>query len=101
MLDRRVEITGPTDRKMVINALPTAARRFAADFEDACRREQRDRRAICGMQSVTIFRTRRQAVPAMTDGRADPAHAAGTSAGVLIDGKHVSGGITDFALLFF
>jgi malate synthase len=33
--DRRVEITGPTDRKMVINALNSGARMFMADFEDA------------------------------------------------------------------
>ncbi|ULT57441.1 malate synthase A [Neobacillus drentensis] len=33
--DRRVEITGPTDRKMVINALNSGAKLFMADFEDA------------------------------------------------------------------
>ena len=33
--DRRVEITGPTERKMVINALNSGARGFMADFEDA------------------------------------------------------------------
>jgi malate synthase len=33
--DRRVEITGPVDRKMVINALNSGARMFMADFEDA------------------------------------------------------------------
>ncbi len=33
--DRRVEITGPTDRKMVINALNCGARVFMADFEDS------------------------------------------------------------------
>jgi malate synthase len=33
--DRRVEITGPTDRKMVINALNSSAKMFMADFEDA------------------------------------------------------------------
>ena len=33
--DRRVEITGPTERKMVINALNCGARIFMADFEDA------------------------------------------------------------------
>src|SRR5690349_14005559 len=32
--DRRVEITGPTDRKMVINALNSGANVFMADFED-------------------------------------------------------------------
>ncbi|HXV96393.1 MAG TPA: malate synthase A [Gaiellaceae bacterium] len=33
--DRRVEITGPVERKMVINALNSGARCFMADFEDA------------------------------------------------------------------
>src|SRR5450631_914487 len=35
LLDRRVEITGPADRKMVINALNSGASVFMADFEDA------------------------------------------------------------------
>jgi malate synthase len=35
LLDRRVEITGPTDRKMMINALNSGANVFLADFEDA------------------------------------------------------------------
>jgi malate synthase len=35
LMDRRVEITGPTDRKMVINALNSGAKVFMADFEDA------------------------------------------------------------------
>jgi malate synthase len=33
--DRRVEITGPVDRKMIINALNSGARGFMADFEDS------------------------------------------------------------------
>lgn len=36
LLDRRVEITGPVDRKMVINALNSGAKIFMADFEDSC-----------------------------------------------------------------
>ena len=35
LADRRVEITGPTERKMVINALNSGARVFMADFEDS------------------------------------------------------------------
>jgi len=34
--DRRVEITGPVDRKMIINALNSGAKVFMADFEDSC-----------------------------------------------------------------
>jgi malate synthase len=36
LLDRRVELTGPVDRKMVINALNSGAEVYMADFEDAC-----------------------------------------------------------------
>ncbi len=35
LVDRRVEITGPTDRKMTINALNSGAKVWLADFEDA------------------------------------------------------------------
>src|SRR6202012_959743 len=35
LLDRRVEITGPVDRKMIINALNSGEKVFMADFEDA------------------------------------------------------------------
>src|SRR5207237_1149678 len=35
LLDRRVEITGPVERKMVINALNSGANMFMADFEDS------------------------------------------------------------------
>src|SRR5215469_9877934 len=36
LLDRRVEITGPVDRKMIINALNAPVSAFMADFEDSC-----------------------------------------------------------------
>ena len=36
LLDRRVEITGPPDRKMIINAMNSGANVYMADFEDAC-----------------------------------------------------------------
>src|SRR5215472_17173841 len=35
LMDRRVEITGPVDRKMIINGLNSRAKVFMADFEDA------------------------------------------------------------------
>src|ERR1700686_2929164 len=35
LLDRRVEITGPVERKMIINALNSGAKVFMADFEDS------------------------------------------------------------------
>lgn len=36
LIDRRVEITGPVERKMIINALNAPVRTFMADFEDSC-----------------------------------------------------------------
>jgi len=36
LVDRRVEITGPVDRKMIINALNAPVQAFMADFEDSC-----------------------------------------------------------------
>ncbi|MBV8974193.1 MAG: malate synthase A [Sinobacteraceae bacterium] len=36
LADRRVEITGPVDRKMIINALNAPVQAFMADFEDSC-----------------------------------------------------------------
>src|SRR5512144_560659 len=35
LMDRRVEITGPVDRKMIINALNSGAKVYMADFEDS------------------------------------------------------------------
>jgi len=40
--DRRVEITGPVDRKMVINALNSDALTYMADFEGMCTNDYRD-----------------------------------------------------------
>jgi malate synthase len=47
LMDRRVEITGPVDRKMIIIALNSGANVFMADFEDSNspHMEQRDGRA--------------------------------------------------------
>ena len=36
LVDRRVEITGPVDRKMIINGMNSGANVFMADFEDSC-----------------------------------------------------------------
>lgn len=39
LVDRRVEITGPTDRKMVVNALNSNVWTYMADFEGKCTRK--------------------------------------------------------------
>ncbi|MGH8724624.1 MAG: malate synthase A [Burkholderiales bacterium] len=109
MLDRRVEITGPTDRKMVINALNSGASTFMADFEDAnCptwhnmidgQINLRDavRRTIGLQQNGKHYRLNERTaviIPRPRGWHLDEKH-------VSIDGKPVSGGIFDFALFFF
>src|SRR5919109_4289196 len=113
LLDRRVEITGPTDRKMVINALNSGASTFMADFEDAnCptwhnmidgQINLRDavRRTISfegGPDSTQkIYRLKEKTavlIPRPRGWHLDEKH-------VTIDGKPVSGSILDFALYFF
>ena len=109
LLDRRVEITGPTDRKMVINALNCGASTFMADFEDAnCptwhnmvdgQRNLRDalRRTITFEQNGKQYRLNEKTavlIPRPRGWHLDEKH-------VLIDGKAVAGGIFDFAMYFF
>jgi malate synthase len=109
MLDRRVEITGPTDRKMVINALNSGASTFMADFEDAnCptwhnmidgQINLRDavRRTITFEQNGKQYRLNDKTavlIPRPRGWHLDEKH-------VTVDGKPVAGGIFDFALFFF
>jgi malate synthase len=109
MLDRRVEITGPTDRKMVINALNCGASTFMADFEDAnCptwhnmidgQLNLRDavRRTISFQSNGKHYRLNEKTavlIPRPRGWHLDEKH-------VTVDGKPVSGGIFDFALFFF
>ena len=109
MLDRRVEITGPTDRKMVINALNSGASTFMADFEDAncpnwfniidgqCNLRDAVRRAITFEQSGKQYRLNDRTAVLLVMPRGwhlNEKH-------VTIDGRQVSAGIFDFALYFF
>lgn len=109
LLDRRVEITGPTDRKMVINALNSGASTFMADFEDAnCptwanmiegQGNLRDavRRAITfeqGGKKYALNEKTAVLIPRPRGWHLDEKH-------VHIDGKPVSGGIFDLALYVF
>jgi malate synthase len=109
LLDRRVEITGPTDRKMVINALNSGASTFMADFEDAnCptwhnmvdgQRNLRDavRRAITFEQGAKRYQLSDKTAVLIVRPRGwhlDEKH-------VTVDGKPLSGAIFDFALYFF
>jgi malate synthase len=107
--DRRVEITGPVDRKMVINALNSGARVFMADFEDACsptwsnllegQRNVADavRRTIeleAGGKSYRLNEETATLVVRPRGWHLPERH-------VLVDGEPVSGSLFDFGLAFF
>jgi len=109
LLDRRVEITGPTDRKMVINALNCGASTFMADFEDAncptwenmvegqANMMDAVRRTIAFEQGGKQYRLNERTavlIPRPRGWHLDEKHAT-------IDGKPVSGSLFDFGLLFF
>jgi len=106
LVDRRVEITGPTDRKMVINALNSGAKVFMADFEDA--NSPTWENMLEGQQNLSdaIDRTIRLDTPEKT-------YELGATVATLVvrprgwhlverhhqlDGKPVPGSIFDFAL---
>ncbi len=109
ILDRRVEITGPTDRKMVINAMNSGASTFMADFEDAncptwenmiegqANLADAIRRTITLEQNGKQYKLNEKTAvlfPRPRGWHLDEKH-------VKLDGKPVSGGIFDFALYFF
>jgi malate synthase len=109
LLDRRVEITGPVDRKMVINALNSGARVFMADFEDASsptwsnvvdgQRNVRDavRRTIAldtGEKSYRLGDETATLVVRPRGWHLPERH-------VTVDGEPVSASLFDFGLAFF
>jgi malate synthase len=108
--DRRVEITGPTDRKMVINALNSGASVFMADFEDSAtptwanlmagQRNLQD--AVRGTISFVAESGRRYALgerPAVLMVRPRGWHL--PEKHVLRDGRPLSGSLFDFGLFLF
>jgi malate synthase len=108
--DRRVEITGPVDRKMVINALNSGARVFMADFEDANTPSWDNN--VQGHINLrdAIRRTISFTGPEGKQYRLNDTVAALfvrprgwhlPEKHVLVDGRPMSGGILDFALYFF
>jgi malate synthase len=107
--DRRVEITGPVDRKMMINALNSGASVFMADFEDANsptwanvvdgQRNLRDsvRRTITLDQGEKSYRLNENTAALVVRPRGwhlPERH-------VLVDGEPVSASLFDFGLAFF
>jgi malate synthase A len=111
LLDRRVEITGPTDRKMVINALNSGASVFMADFEDANsptwdnlvqgQMNLRDavRRAIAFVAPDTGKSYSLKSEVAVLFVRPRGWHL--VERHMTVDGKPVPGGVFDFGLFFF
>ena len=110
LLDRRVEITGPVERKMIINALNSGARTFMADFEDSNAPTWAN---LIQGQAHLMDAVRRQIDFVTPEGKAyrvgpnpatlivrprgwhlDEAH-------VLLDGKAIPGALFDFALFLF
>jgi malate synthase len=108
--DRRVEITGPTERKMIINALNSGARVFMADCEDATAPTWRN--VVDGQRNLidAVRRTIRFTNP---DGREYALNEQTATLlvrprgwhlpekHVLLDGEPISGSLFDFSLYFF
>lgn len=106
---RRVEITGPVERKMIINALNSGADAYMSDFEDSNAPSWTNQ--VQGQ--INLFDAIRRQVDFETNGKSyklndktatllvrprgwhlDEKH-------VLVDGQRVSGGLFDFGLFFF
>jgi malate synthase A len=111
LLDRRVEITGPTERKMVINALNSGASVFMADLEDANsptwdNQVQGQANLVEAIRRTITF----------ADAKTGKSYALKDKVAVLfvrprgwhlverhmtVDGKPISGSLFDFGLFFF
>ncbi|MEV7796708.1 malate synthase A [Streptomyces sp. NPDC087512] len=111
--DRRVEITGPTDRKMTINALNSGARVWLADFEDASAPTWEN--VVLGQLNLTAAYTR---TIDFTDERTGKSYALRPNEELAtvvmrprgwhleerhlqVDGRPVPGALVDFGLYFF
>jgi malate synthase len=110
LMNRRVEITGPTDRKMVINALNSGANIFMADFEDSNSPTWRNilegQENLCDAVNGTITYTSPEAkhyelceVPAVLMVRPRGWHL--VEKHFLIGGQPISASLFDFGLFFF
>ena len=109
LMDRRTEITGPVDRKMVINALNSGAKVFMADFEDATSPTWKNltegqanlfdavRRTISFATPEKEYKLNAQTATLMVRPRGwhlPEKH-------MLVDGKPVSASLFDFGLFFY
>ncbi|NEB35715.1 malate synthase A [Streptomyces sp. SID14515] len=111
--DRRVEITGPTDRKMTINALNSGAKVWLADFEDASAPTWEN--VVLGQLNLTDAYERRIDFTDPKSGKSYALKSADDLATVVmrprgwhleerhlqLDGVSVPGALVDFGLYFF
>jgi malate synthase len=111
LLDRRVEITGPVDRKMIINALNCGAKVFMADFEDATSPTWDNL-----IEGQVNLKDRWAGALTHVDPKSGKSYALGANPAILkirprgwhlpeqhmeVDGLPVSGALFDFGLYFF
>jgi malate synthase len=112
LVDRRVEITGPTDRKMTINALNSGAKVWLADFEDAntplWENMVSGQLNLIGALDRTLDFTSDEGKSYQLAPDQDLATIVVRPRGwhldekhMLVDGQRVSGSLFDFALYFF
>ena len=111
LLDRRVEITGPTERKMIINALNSGAKVFMADLEDSTtptwqnviegeiNLKEAVRRTISFTDPATAKSYKLNDKPAVLFVRPRGWHL--EERHLLVDGEPMSGSIFDFGLYCF
>jgi malate synthase len=110
LMDRRVEITGPVDRKMIINALNSGASVFMADFEDSnsptwqnvIEGQANLRDAVRGTIGYTSPEGKQYGVcecPAVLMVRPRGWHL--EEKHFLVDGRAISASLFDFGLFFF
>lgn len=110
LTDRRVEITGPVNRKMIINALNAPVQTFMADFEDSCAptwdniieghrnlRDAVDRTIEFGQAGGKVYRLRED--PAVLIVRPRGWHL--PERHLLVDGQPISASLFDFGVFLF
>jgi len=110
LTDRRVEITGPVDRKMVINALNSGARVYMADFEDSNAPTWRN-----NLEGQINLRDAVRGTITFTSPEGKPYSLGGSPATLMVrprgwhldekhmtvDGRAISASLFDFGLFFF
>jgi malate synthase len=110
LLDRRVEITGPVERKMIINALNSGANVFMADFEDSnsptwqnnLEGQANLRDAVRGEISYVSPEGKRYELnPRVATLLVRPRGWHLDERHLQVDGKSISGSLFDFGLYFF